>query len=253
MGTPLYPKDLGTEWMKLRTGIKDAFTSANSRVPYQKIGAGILKVFQELEMQAGSVLKFLYSNSTTGVLIGRHVTGGGSDADGIFIQRPDGTIAFWIFSRTDDGGGFTAIYDQEENIIFSDDDASGRGIARPWIPILFAPSGELTSPPTIRQASTTSDTPVYTVYHPMQHPKIFYQGYMQSIAGGATAEIKFKNLTAGTTLHTATVSTGWVSGVFALDSDWGFGDMMQMDVTIRRASGTGNVGFTLLALEGRQS
>jgi hypothetical protein len=251
MGTPLYPKDLGTEWMKLRTGIKDAFTSANTRVPYEKIGAGVLKVFQELEMQAGSVLKFLYSNGVTGVIIGRHESGSGP-ADGLYIQRADGTIALWTFSRVADGSGFTAIYDQSENIIFSDDDVAGQGIGRPWIPVTFAPTAELTTPPANRTTSGTTDVPVYTTFHQMQHPKVHYQGYLQVGVGGSTAEIKFKNNIAGTVMHSTTVGNGWVSGEFAL-TDWNFGDTMNIDVTIRRASGSGSVGFTLVAFEGRQS
>jgi hypothetical protein len=75
---------------------------------------------------------------------------------------------------------------------------------------------------------------------------------MQVSVGGSTAEVKFKNNLAGTTMHAATVSNGWISGEFAL-TDWNFGDTMNIDVTIRRASGSGNVGLTLLAFEGRQS
>lgn len=202
-------------------------------------------------MQAGSIMRFLYPSGVTGMIFGRH-NNGIEEVDGMYIQRPDGTLALWIHSAVDDGDGFTAIYDQQENIIFSDDAVAGQGIARPWIPITFAPTAELTTPPANRQASSTTDVPVYTIFHPIQHPKIFYQAYMQVSVGGSTAEVKFKNNLAGTVMHSTTVSNGWISGEFTL-TDWNFGDTMNIDVTIRRASGSGNVGLTLLAFEGRQS
>jgi hypothetical protein len=252
MGTPLYPKDMGTEWMKLKTNVKDAFTSANSRVPYAKIGAGVLKVFQSLEMQAGSFLRFIWPGGNTGMLLGRHVNGP-DDADGIFILRPDGSTALWITTRVSDGYGFTAIYDQSNNIIFSDDGDSTKGIGRPWLVHNLVNTSELTNPPAGRQASTTTDTPVLTSFAVMQHPKMYYYAYVNIVVGGSSAEVKFKNLTTGATMHTETVAaSGYITGSFAV-GDYDFGDTHQIDITIRRASGSGNVGLTVLTLQGRQS
>lgn len=251
MGIPIYPKDQGTEWMNLKTQVKNAFTSANSRVPYQKITAGILRVSSELQILAGSAIEFIYNNGILGMLMGEHVSGP-DDVEGIFIKRNNGTIAFWIFSRISDGYGFTALYDQQENIIFSDDGNSGKGIARPWIPMTFVNTTELPLPPAARQTSSTSDTAVVTLYPNAQHSYIRYIGYVYTQNAGVTVQVKFKNAGSGVTYESQTVEDGFIFGTFAL-TGYSFGEEIQMDVTIRRASGSGNVGFTLISCYGRQS
>lgn len=252
MGTPLYPKSIGTEWMKLKTDVKNAFTAANSRIPYQKIGAGILKVFDTLEMQAGSLIRFVWHTGITGLLVGRHIAGT-DDADGIFMRRPDGSTALWIWSRVSDGYGYTGIYDQNGNVVFGDDGGSQQGIARPWIPLPFAQTSEMTNPPVGRRATGTTHNVVYSTIVPMQHSWMHFDGYVHTFVGGATAEIKFENLTTGITMYTsATVTSGYITGDFPI-GNYTFGETMQVDVTIRRVGGTGDVGLTLLAVEGRQS
>lgn len=250
-GTPKYPKDQGTEWMNLKTQVKNAFTSANSRVPYQKITAGILRVASSLEIMAGAFIKFVYSNSIIGMVMGRH-TSGSDPVDGVFIRRVDGSTAFWIFTRVSDGYGFSALYDQSNNIIFSDDGNSSVGIARPWIPLTWADTGELTAPPTRRQATGTTDTVVQSTIVPQQHSHMELYGYIWVATAGATAEVKLKNLSNGTTVTSITAPDGYVQLSGPVGS-YTFGDWNQYDITIRRASGTGNVGFTTVALVGRQS
>lgn len=246
-----YPKDQGTEWMKLQRGIKNAFTSANSRIPYQKIAAGILRVSSSLSVLAGAFLEFIYSTGQTGIYAGTFAFG--SDAvEGIAIYRPTGVASFYSLFKTSDGSGYSAILDSSGNIIVSDDSASGKGLARPWLPYTFVNTAELASPPSSRQNSTTTDLEFVTLRTPIQHTKMAYEGYVYIQTGGATCEIKFKNLTTGVTMHSFTSSGGFVSGTFSV-GDWNFGDVHQIDITGRRASGTGNVGFTLLSLHGRQS
>lgn len=43
-GTPLYPKDLATEWERMKRDVKDIFTSANYRRAQQNINTGYLTV-----------------------------------------------------------------------------------------------------------------------------------------------------------------------------------------------------------------
>lgn len=253
MGTPLYPKDLGTEWMKLKTNVKDAFTSANSRVPYAKIGAGVLKVFQSLEIQAGAVLRFMWPGGIIGMLLGRH-TQGPDDADGMFILRPDGSTAFWVSNRVSDGYGFTAIYDQSGNIIFSDDGDSQKGIGRPWLAHSLVNTVEIANPPAVRQTSSTTDVALVSTFAVMQHSHMFFYGFVSIFTAGGIAEVKFKNLTTGITMHTVSgiSASGFISGSFDVGS-YDFGDIHQIDITARRSGGTGIVGLTMISLHGRQS
>lgn len=249
-GLPKYPKDMGTEWMQLKRDVKSAFTSANSRVPYGKIGAGVLRVLSSLTIEAGAFIKFVYQSGITGMIVGRH-TGGGDPVDGMFIKRADGTIAFWMYSRVSDGYGYTAIYDQQGNAVVSDDGNTQQGLATPWITVPYVETAELTAPPANRSTTNTTDTVVINTYHPMQHPKLQFAVYVHN-AGGGTCEFKFKNPATGVTLFSTTSTGGYVVGSFAI-SPWVYMDYLQLDLSIRRSAGAGAVGITLISLMGRQS
>lgn len=246
-----YPKNQGIEWLKMQRQIRTAFTAANSRIPYQKMAAGILKISNTIEILAGAVLEFYYSSGAVGIHMGRFALG--SDvSEGMATYRPDGSPAFSSLFRLSDAYGFTGLWDQSANIVVSDDGLSGKGLGRPWIPHTFKDTNELASPPTNRQTSSTSDTAIISTITPIQHGRMSFTGYVYIQTGGSTMELKFKNLTTGVTMYSATVSGGFVSGDFSVGS-YNFGEGHQIDVTIRRASGSNNVGFTLLSLHGRQS
>lgn len=251
-GTPLYPKDQGTEWMNLKKQVKGIFTSANSRAAYTKIGAGILNVFTSLVIQAGAFIKAEYSTGNDGLYFGRFLWGS-DDYEGLLVMNHDSQFALLSATRVSDGYGFSGIFDKEGNVVLSDDGTAEKGLARPWLEHTFVNTTELTSPPAARIASGTTDVAVVTLVSPIQHPKMHYNVYVQISVGGSTAEVKFKNLLNGETMHSFTTgSSGFHSGDFTL-GDYIFGNDHQIDVTIRRASGSGNVGLTLISLAGRQS
>lgn len=252
MGTPLYPKDMGTEWMNLKRQVNDAFTSANSRSAYAKIGAGVLSVFKSIQIQAGAFLSFKFANNVTGLFMGRHKDGSNNDIDGMIIRRQDNTLAFWLYSRVSDGYAFYSFYDQAGNTIFSEDGTSGKGIARPWIPYTFWNTSEIANPPSIRQNSGTTDLAIISTMVPQQHSWMAIDGYVYVATAGATVEVKVKDLTSGQTLYAGTWPDGFMHADF-LAGDYYFGQYKQIDITVRRASGSGNVGFTCLSLMGRQS
>lgn len=246
-----YPKDQGTEWFNLKQQVKSAFTSANSRVPYQKIAAGILKVSTSLEILAGAFLKFTYSTNDDGLYVGSGLLFGSDVVEGMYVKRNHGGgAAFSSLFKLTDGSGFTGIWDASGNIVVSDDAIAARGLARPWIPVSFMNTLEYASPPANRQTSNTTDTTVVSAFFPAQHPKMHFVAYVAN-PGGGTNEYKFKD-GSGTTLFTGTGTGGFVSGDFSLGA-YNFGDDYQMDLTIRRSAGAGAVGITLITLAGRQS
>lgn len=247
-----YPKDQGTEWMNLKQQVKNAFTSANSRVPYQKIAAGVLKVASSLEVLAGAFFKFFYANGETGIRMGRFTLGDSQEYEGFFVNKYGNHFGFSSYNRVSDGYNFTAIYDGSGKIVVSDDAVAAKGLATPWIPITFANTTELASPPAARTTTNTTDTAIISTIAPVQHPKMYFWGYVYTSVGTDTVEVKFKNITNGTTMYASTQGSGFLSGVFAL-GDFDPFDNHQIDVTVRRASGSGTVGFTLLSLTGRQS
>lgn len=248
-----YPKDFGTEWLKMKQDVKQAFTSANSRVPYQKFAAGIMKVSSSLEVLAGAFIKLLWSNGNDGAFFGRFSLGG-QDQDGMILYDRDNGFALTSFSRVSDGYGYTAIYDKQGNIVVSNDAGSGEGLARPWIAYGFGNTSELVSPPTSRQNSTATDAAVVSALIPVQHPYLNLRAYVYN-PGGGTNEVKVKDITHGTTLFTKTyagTNYGFITETFALSSA-SFGDDVQLDVTIRRSAGSGAVGITVLNLLGVQT
>lgn len=246
-----YPKDQGTEWMKLKKDVKNIFTSANSRVPYQKIAAGILKISNSLEILAGAFMKFSYVNRDDGIYVGSNVIFAGEPSEGIYIKRNTTGTAFTSLFNIATGEGFTGIWDARSNIVLSDDSVAGQGIARPWIPHTFADTGELTAPPSTRTTTSTTDVPLVSTITYVQHPKMVMWAYVYIQTGGSTAEVKVKDITAGTTLYTGTSSGGYINPTFDIPGD--FGDTHQLDITVRRASGSNAVGITVLTLHGRQS
>lgn len=246
-----YPKDMGTEWIKLKQDVKSAFTSANSRQPYQKIGAGILTVASSLTILAGGFIKFIWSSGGTGMYAGRF-TIGGEPHDGFYVNQYDGHLAFSTWNKISDGSGYTAIYDGTNNIVVSDDSVAAKGLARPWLSHTFVNTSELPSPPSSRQATGTTDTAVVSGLSPMQHPVLQVWYYVWVATAGATVEVKFKDITTGETLGTKTSGDGFQSMTFNMGT-WNFGDAHQFDITIRRAAGSGNVGLTVLSICGRQS
>lgn len=248
-----YPKDQGTEWFNLKQQVKSAFTSANSRVPYQKIAAGVLKVSTSLEVLAGAFIKFSYATVNDGLYIGSSILFSGAVTEGMYIKRNFGRgAAFTSLFDTTTGSGFTAIWDSSGNIVLSDDANSEQGIARPWLSHTVVNTSELASPPAARATTSTTDVAVQSTITYVQHPKLVLWAYIQINTGGDTAEFKVKDITAGTTLYTQTVSgSGYINPVFTIAGD--FGDAHQLDFTIRRASGTGTVGLTVVTVHGRQS
>jgi hypothetical protein len=245
-----YPKDQGTEWMKLRKDVKNAFTSANSRVPYQKIAAGVLKISNSLQVLAGAFMRFSYIDQTDGIYMGSNIMFTGEATEGIYIRRNNGSTAFTSLTRVSDHYGFTGIWDKGGQIVLSDDANSG-GLARPWIPHTFATTTELTVPPSTRQTASTTDVTLVNTITYLQHPRMVMWAYVYIQTGGSTAEVKVKDVTAGTTLWTGTSSGGYINPTFDIPGD--FGDSHQIDITVRRASGSNNVGITVLSLHGRQS
>lgn len=247
-----YPKSMGIEWIKLKQDVKSAFTAANTRQPYAKIGAGILTVASSLTVLAGAFMKFKWANGDDGIYMGRF-TLAGQPHDGIIVYQYTGGLAFSSYNKVSDGSGFTAVYDGEGNIVLSDDAVAAKGLARPWIAHGFADTSELASPPANRQTSSTSDTAVVSMMTPLQHPKmsIWFYTYIQT--GGASVEVKVKDLTSGETLFTqAYSSSGFQNATFSLGT-WNYGADHQFDITIRRSAGSGNVGLTVLSVNGRQS
>lgn len=245
MGTPQYPKDLTSEWNKLKKDVKGAFTSANLRVGMAKIGAAVIEVTGELMLNAGAKLTTKWENGLYSSYIGAF-----NDLKGFWFYRPNGELAMAAFGD-EDGNGFLAIYDKEENIIVSDDGASGKGLARPWIPYQVTRTIDITVP---RDFITTGTyTPVHTIHGRAQHPRIHIDGYFRA-DGADTGSWRLRDPDTGAVLATSPTRASGFDELEADIVDYEFDKIFKYDIEVRRASGAGlGVGFTPTYVMGRQS
>lgn len=249
MGTPLYPKDMASEWNKLRRDVRNAFTSANLRTGMAKIGAKVIEITGQLALNAGAILTAKYDNNIDALRIGP-VTWNGLPAGQFAVKRFDGSIALQVFGGTGVTGYFS-IQDPAGHIIMSDDAISGQGLARPWLPYTWYRTNQMFSPLDI-STSTTFATH-HSLFGYMQHPKINIMGWVQC-NGSDTAEVRIRQPGSGKIVATSgTVGSGWIILVGNHD-EYEFGNGFQYDIEVRRVSGTGTgVGFTIVRAYGQQS
>ncbi|MFI6329851.1 hypothetical protein ACIBBG_16310 [Micromonospora chersina] len=162
------------------------------------------------------------------------------------------------FRRTDDGGraamslfdGIWAVWDRGGNIVMSTDEASGQGIARPWLPVTWAGS-DFTQWPGTTSGSFAS---VCETAVPRQQPQLFVRVRHTTDVSGTTGELRL--MCNGDQLG-ATASVGFVVNV----TDFGpvplpvgsFGEVLGLSVDCRRTAGTGVVRAMVTASWTQQS
>ncbi|MFI7431327.1 hypothetical protein ACIBPB_30460 [Micromonospora sp. NPDC049836] len=248
MGTPNYPRDLASEWQKLRRDVKGAYTSANMRTGMAKIGARVIEITGELILNAGAKLAAKYENGVEAFTV-RKAYLGEEPVGEVVIRRYDGTAALEVFGGPNEPGYF-AINDQSGNIILSDDGATRQGLARPYLSYTFARTSILTVPQDLTTSS--SFVPHATIMNIMQHPKLRVMVYVTT-NGSDVAQVRIK-AGSGVVATSGNVTNGWLE-LTGSHMNYNFGDTFQYDVEIRRVSGSSaqGVGFTPVYAMGVQS
>lgn len=91
------------------------------------------------------------------------------DAYGVEMRRRDGTLQarFW---DTPGGGGWWALHDEAGTICVSNDSASGRGLATPYLAWNWLPWSEVITPP-LTTVNATFEV-VARCHAQLQHPRI---------------------------------------------------------------------------------
>lgn len=250
MGTPNYPKDLASEWNRLRRDVKGAFTSANLRTGMAKIGAKVIEITGQLILNAGAKLIAKYDNNVDAFLVDQAFLDG-QPVGRVMIQRYDGTRLFEVFGGPTEPG-FFYFKDRNANIIFSDDAVSEVGLARPWIPYNVTRTKLFGLPDDLITSSTY--TAVQTIHGQMQHPKMKFI-YWPYILGSDVAQYRLRNPDTGTVLYESANLPASAVGqnVTASHENYVFGNDFKYDLEVRRVSGTGSVGATISYAMGRQS
>ncbi len=174
---------------------------------------------------------------------------GGTTVYGTASFRHDGSVQFWSFD-TPTGGGYTSLWDENNNIVMSTDTVSGQGLATPYIPLTGMPYASVLTPP----QSTTSGafTGLHRIHGQKQHPWIRTLLITQADAA-TTGEVR---------LAVAGVAISEIVSIPASDNTYrildapvtgGHLDYLYVDVDARRTSGAGAIRVGLAFAEGRQS
>lgn len=176
---------------------------------------------------------------------------GDDDESGFVLRRAGGELAFGVYGNGD-ASGFAAMYDLSGQYIVTDDVASGRGLARPYIPVQV---GEVTAP----TATTTSGTFVDLAAGMMsiQHPVLY--AYLLVRASDATTAGEVRMVLdgnpVGSVVPVAAGAYAYVSaGPAALpDNSYNYGALRGLTVQARRTAGAGSVGVRVLSIIGLES
>ncbi|WFE45296.1 hypothetical protein [Verrucosispora sp. WMMD1129] len=171
---------------------------------------------------------------------------------GTVMRRAGGGLAIATYGTGVAGDtGFVAMYDLADQYIVTDDVASGRGLARPYIPV---PMGDVT-PPT---ATTTSAdfVDLSAGLWPAQHPVLRAYVLVRSSDGSTTGEVRLVvdgeqvgdvvPVTAGLYAYRV-IGPGAVPGVYP------FGSLRPVAVQGRRTAGSGDIGVRVMTLHGLES
>lgn len=225
---------------------------AERRLSASSIEAGSLQINGgELLLWPGSKLIANYNSGAEAFRVGANELSDGTPVHATVIRRPTGRLAFWTYGAdTGISDGFWALYDLAENVIFSDDVESGQGIARPWLPINFAPS-DYTVWPGTNQATFTS---IWETAISRQQPKIVVTLLATTDVSGTTGEVR---LTCNGTQLGSTISVAFLQayhdiGPIALPAG-NFGDEIDLKVEARVTAGTGLVRASVTKAYTRQS
>lgn len=214
---------------------------AGRRAEATSIGAGGLRV-----KDGGEIVM----EDTTGKVIiqlGRVLFGDGSSEPGMAAFRTDadgGAVAMSLF------GGIWAAWDRQGNIVLSTDEASGQGIARPWLPVTWAGSDYAQWPGT----TSGSFAQICETQVPRQQPKLFVRIRHTTDVSGTTGELRLmcNGVQLGSTVSVAfSIAYAEIGPVELPAGD--FSDILSLSVDARRTAGTGAVRAMVVASWSRQS
>ncbi|MEU8264488.1 hypothetical protein AB0C02_28180 [Micromonospora sp. NPDC048999] len=176
----------------------------------------------------------------------------GGGVRGTWIARAGGEPAFGVYGTgVGDDVGFAGLYDRSGQYVVTDDAQSGRGLARPYIPI---PHGEV-SPPTTSTGSTSFVTMAEGLTA-IQHPVLLVYGLAMCSAGTA-GEVRVSLDDPGPVGPVESIAAGayrfFYLGPFAMPYSGEYGMLHTIQIQARRTAGTGTIGVRVLSILGLES
>jgi len=170
----------------------------------------------------------------------------------VLISRADSTAAFAVYGSTDTQQ-YVAMYDAEGHVICGDDILTGRGLARPYIPVSFTESVY----PTRTTVSETFEE-LFTASFYWQHPQLLVYIYVRASDATTSGEVRAMYSDGGLGVQigsTAICSLGeYVSrslGPAPLPGD--YSEFVEVTIQARRTAGAGTIGVRVVSAYGMQS
>lgn len=173
------------------------------------------------------------------------------------MRRSNGSLIMWTGTLNDGVTQFWAFYDRNQNLLFSDDAISGKGLAEPWMGVPMTPNYSMASS-TVWQymnlpvASVATETILWTGVVPsIRHGFMAVQGLWGTASGSnsSTFNLKLAGTTVGTWSETALVNAA--RGPFDVSA---YLTLHSVTATITCiATGTGSVACDLRTLHLRGS
>ncbi|MFI2663744.1 hypothetical protein [Micromonospora carbonacea] len=173
------------------------------------------------------------------------------DESGFILRRAGGQLAFGVYGTGTDTG-FAAMYDLAGQYIVTDDVASGRGLARPYIPVQV---GEVSAPTVTTTSSSFVD--VAAGMMSIQHPVLYAYLLVRASDGTTAGEVRLvlDGNPVGSVLSVAAGAYAYASyGPAALpDNSYQYGALRGLTVQARRTAGSGTIGVRVLTVLGLES
>lgn len=171
---------------------------------------------------------------------------------GFQFRRHNGPVVLSL-EGSDPADQFIAIRDEQNNIIFSDDAASGQGLARPYIPIPFVSHSVVVPTDTTTSATFTG---LLSARYKKQHPKLYAQVLCRASDGTTSGEVRIIKVSGAVQIGgTGTIGLG-AYGLVAIgpgDVPGGHLEEMELEVQARRTAGAGTIGVRMFGCWAQQS
>ncbi|MFG1847769.1 hypothetical protein [Micromonospora carbonacea] len=176
----------------------------------------------------------------------------GNDLRGSVLYRAGGSAALGVFG-TGTGGdvGFIGMYDRSGNPIVTDDVLSGRGLARPFIPLQV---NEVSVPTATTTSGTFTDVAVgmVSVQHPVMYAYLLVRASDVTTAG--EVRLALQGVGIGPTVTVDAGAYVYTSvGPFALTDPPPYGVIRGLSVQARRTAGAGTIGVRVMSIMGLES